>query len=246
MRDEGGWQTKFLFIPPQFIYLIRLPENTAICFSAEISFGAAAVIGTTGVLAMRKARSSNFRLFAMIPIFFAIQQAAEGVVWLALSNEDLKYLLPTFTYVFIFFAWIIWPFFVPYAFWRMEKNFLRKRLLLFLVYLGFAVSAVLLFVMTRDQVYATVVDCSIHYGYSFSYDGKWFLGVAYVMVTILPVMLSSLKLSWLLGILNLGGYFASKIYWDEQVISIWCFFAAVSSILIYYLIHTNQKYTDYQ
>ncbi len=56
------------------------------CFNANASFGASAVIGVIGILALRKVKNPSHYAFAGIPLLFAIQQFVEGVLWLALKQ----------------------------------------------------------------------------------------------------------------------------------------------------------------
>ncbi len=74
------------------------------CFSAEASFGAATVITTIGVLSFKKAKGTDLRLLAMIPVFFGIQQFSEGILWLSSRYEQFAGMEKTSTYAFIFFA----------------------------------------------------------------------------------------------------------------------------------------------
>ena len=58
------------------------------CFSASASFGAGIVISTIGVVTLKKVSSPAHYYFALIPLFFAIQQFAEGFLWLALADSS--------------------------------------------------------------------------------------------------------------------------------------------------------------
>ena len=74
------------------------------CFSAEVSFGASAVISTIGVLAVKKSTKKEQLLFALIPLLFGLQQFSEGWLWLALQNESYKALEAISSYSFILIA----------------------------------------------------------------------------------------------------------------------------------------------
>ncbi|KTD57119.1 hypothetical protein Lsai_1723 [Legionella sainthelensi] len=54
------------------------------CFSASASFTAAGVIAAVGICSLLKARTYPLFLFALTPLFFAVQQALEGIVWITL------------------------------------------------------------------------------------------------------------------------------------------------------------------
>ena len=73
------------------------------CFSAKASFIAAGTLSVIGLLSVKKAYSGNqkFLPFATTPLIFALQQTAEGCVWLALTSAEA----PTVSaYLFIFYT----------------------------------------------------------------------------------------------------------------------------------------------
>lgn len=77
------------------------------CFSASSSFGAAIVISTIGVMAIKKVSIPAHYFFPLIPLFFAMQQFAEGILWLALTDSSYAPLEWTATYFFLFFAQVV-------------------------------------------------------------------------------------------------------------------------------------------
>ena len=83
------------------------------CFSATASFAASGVLGCIGALAYNQVRHKRQYLFALIPSLFAVQQAAEGVVWLSFTHSAFEPWRTTAMYTFLFFALIIWPVWVP-------------------------------------------------------------------------------------------------------------------------------------
>src|SRR6187402_1838956 len=97
------------------------------CFSATASFGAAAVLGVVGGVAVTKAKTSPQKTFAAIPLIFAVQQLSEGLLWLSLKNDSLASSQSLLTYIFLFFAMAIWPFWIPFSVWLMEKDLKRKK-----------------------------------------------------------------------------------------------------------------------
>jgi len=61
------------------------------CFSASASFAGGAVLTTIGVASVSKVSDPKQKLFAEIPLLFAFQQFAEGVVWLTLKAGGNQY-----------------------------------------------------------------------------------------------------------------------------------------------------------
>ena len=60
------------------------------CFSAGASFGASALLGVAGAIAVTRATTIPQRLFASIPFVFSVQQLAERLLWLSLKNPSLE------------------------------------------------------------------------------------------------------------------------------------------------------------
>ena len=58
------------------------------CFSATGSFAVAAGLAGIGAVAVCRTKPPSHRLFAVIPLLFAIQQIAEGMVWLTMPSQD--------------------------------------------------------------------------------------------------------------------------------------------------------------
>jgi uncharacterized membrane protein YfbV (UPF0208 family) len=57
------------------------------CFSAIVSFSAAAGLSLLGIGTIRQTTSKNQLLLASFPCLFALQQTLEGFVWLGKSNS---------------------------------------------------------------------------------------------------------------------------------------------------------------
>lgn len=74
------------------------------CFSAEASYAAAAVLLPSSALAINRARKNRrYLAFAALPLFFGLQQLFEGLVWTAgnLSNANL---VQRYSLTYMFFS----------------------------------------------------------------------------------------------------------------------------------------------
>ena len=211
------------------------------CFSAAASFGASSVISTIGIVSYKKANHTPYRLLAMIPIFFGLQQFSEGVVWLASTNDQFSGLLSISTYGFIFFAWILWPIYIPFALFRLEQNPTRKKIIRFFWFAGIMIALLLVYVVLFYGIHAEIQDSSILYDFNVPYSKRWLFGFFYLVATVLSPMISSISKMWILGVLNILTYFVTKIYFYDNIISVWCFFAAISSVLILWIILLQLK-----
>lgn len=206
------------------------------CFSAEASFGASIALTAIGVATFKKAGKSELRWLAMIPLMFGIQQFMEGLVWIAFLNEEYSGLLNFGTVGFLIFAWIIWPVYLPLSLWKLERNYLRKIIMSVLLITGVFVAFSLVYVLIFKGVRTSVLDCSIKYEVLYKHPLSWVFSILYLLTTVLPNLVSGYGKMWLLGLLNLITYLFTKIYYDNHVISIWCFLAGITSIVIYYIV----------
>ncbi|MFD1550740.1 hypothetical protein DNU06_05945 [Putridiphycobacter roseus] len=210
------------------------------CFSAEVSFGAAAVISTVGVVAYKKASPNSFRVIAMIPILFGIHQFLEGLVWVFIESNATE-LLAFSKYSYLFFAWVIWPFYIPYANWKVEKIAIRKKILFGFMVIGLLLGVILLSTFFIFDITATVVDHSILYEVPYQNDYLWIIHSLYFAAVVLPNAISSTPKMWILAALNIVLFTMGKVLLDGNVISVWCFFAAITSLFILYIIVYNRK-----
>lgn len=207
------------------------------CFSPEASFGAAAIISTAGVISIRKAETSAQKMFALIPLFFAFQQFIEGILWLVIPNPELSEWKPILHYSFLVVAWIIWPVFIPLSTRMLETNNTRKKLLTVNLVIGIVIALLLLFGMVFYPIDSSINDFHIDYTISIHRNVPLLLSIGYVIPTVISHFISSVRYIWLLGLTNLSSYAFTKMYFTEQVISVWCFFGAISSILILWIVY---------
>ncbi|MFK8045078.1 MAG: DUF6629 family protein [Crocinitomicaceae bacterium] len=210
------------------------------CFSAEVSFGAAAVISTVGIVAYKKATPNSFKFIAMIPILFGVHQFLEGLVWVFLEAESPSN-IEISKYAYLCFAWVIWPFYIPYANWRVEKNPRRKKILFGFMGIGVFLAIVLILAMFLLTINVSIVGQSILYKVQYQSGYLWIIHSLYFAAVVLPNAVSSTPKMWILAALNIVLFTMGKIMLDGNVISVWCFFAAITSLFIFYIIMYNRN-----
>ncbi|MES2680166.1 MAG: DUF6629 family protein [Bacteroidota bacterium] len=211
------------------------------CFSAGVSFGAAAVLGGAGVISLKKVSQRGQVMFASLPLLFGIQQACEGVLWLSLTHSCLVKMQTPFTFIFLFFAQVLWTTFIPLSFLLMEKNPLRKKLLYASLAAGICDSLLLGYRLVFYEVRAEI-DCRhIYYNIGTTQFIVVTSSILYVIAIILPPFISSVKETKILGTLLTLSLLASKLIYESYLISVWCFFAAVISIMVVHMMKQFQK-----
>lgn len=211
------------------------------CFSAEVSFGAGAVLTVIGVASIKKTQHPSQSLFASIPLIFGVQQIAEGVLWLTLPNPDYVNTQKIFTYVFLFFAQIVWPLLVPIAIILLEKNATRKNIQKVLVGAGIIVAIYLAYCLFKFDVEAKIVGRHITYLQDYPVKFRNYVVILYALATIVPPFFSHIKNMWLLGITILVSYVIAAIFYEHYVLSVWCFFSSVISLSIFVIMFKLTK-----
>jgi len=174
---------------------------------------------------------------AAMPLVFAAQQAAEGVIWLGSTRHWPSYSVMLAANTFVLIALAFWPFWSPLAIGLMERMRRRRRLIFALLPVGLGLgiwSALSIFA----QPYApSIVHDSICYISDTPYPMIIF--PIYVLCTIAPLLISSdSRIRLLGGILGMG-LIVSLGFFYETFISVWCFFAAAASIGIFNILERN-------
>jgi hypothetical protein len=211
------------------------------CFSTTASFTAGAVLSVIGGVTLRKAASPSEKLFASIPLIFAVQQITEGFVWLSLSRPEFAPVQQGATYLFIFFAQVVWPVWVPYSIFRLEKNVIRKRIFGWLVVTGILISAYLGYCLLKYPVIARITGYHIAYQQDYPPAFGPLCAVFYLISTIAPPFFSSVKRMWLLGTTILVSYIMTMIFYVDYIVSVWCFFASIISIAVFVILSEERK-----
>lgn len=215
------------------------------CFSANASLGAGLALTVIGVLSIKKVQRPSLLLFASIPFIFGVQQLAEGVLWLTLPHPEYINTQRVATFVFLFFAQLLWPLWVPIAILMAEKKETQKNIQKVLVGLGLLMSFYLAYCLLTFNVEAKIIGKHITYLQDYPVSLQPYSMVLYLIVTISPTFFSHVKHMWLLGVCILISYIITMIFYEHYVVSVWCFFSSIISLSIYAIIRgivkTEQK-----
>ena len=200
------------------------------CFSASASFIAGTSLSAVGVAALKRTQARTERPFAMIPLLFGIQQMTEGVIWLTFSH-DAPVLKQTMTYLYSGFSHVLWPIYVPFAIGVLEAVRWRKKAISAFQAVGVAVGLYLLYFIVTRPVVAEIAGSHIIYVSTHFYVMP--VTVVYLAATCVSCFFSSHGFVRLFGALALLSFIAAYLIHVMAVVSIWCFFAAILSLLIY-------------
>ena len=200
------------------------------CFSASASFTAGTALSAVGVAALSNTKARTEQPLAMIPLLFGIQQLTEGVVWLTFSH-DAPLLKQTMTYLYSGFSHVLWPIYVPLAMGILEAVRWRKKAIFAFEAAGAAVGLYLLYFIVTRPVVAEVIGRHIVYASPHFYQVSVML--LYLAATCVSCFFSSHGFVKLFGVLMFFSFIAAYLVHVMAFISIWCFFAAILSLLIY-------------
>ena len=211
------------------------------CFSATASFTAGAALLGIGVLALARAPRAVERPYAAIPLLFGLQQVVEGLVWLsfgwgsAIATDWLAQL-------YSFFSHVLWPVYVPVAAWLIERDQGRRRAIGATAVAAFVLGSYLLWTLFTDPVKAVPVGGHIEYNARHLY-------APVVMLFYLAATTGSLMMSghaWVrrLGVLALVASVEAYLAFARWFISVWCFFAAILSVLVLLHLGAGQRARD--
>jgi hypothetical protein len=211
------------------------------CFSAEASFAGGVIISAIGVATIKKVHNPSQLIFASIPLFFGIQQFAEGLVWMTIPNPDYANVLKISTYVFLIMADFLWPMMIPLAVLFMEENKKKKRILRVFSIAGLTLSMYYAFCLLSFNIYPQISGYHILYKTDFPKSLSMIAFVIYLIVTITPLFVSSIKRTHLLGALMFLSCLVTAIFFRQYLTSVWCFFAALISGVIYWILRDSKR-----
>ena len=200
------------------------------CFSATASFAAGTVLLGLGALTLKAARRRRELPFAAIPLLFAIQQLSEGVIWLTFQYEAPQ-LNTVMTHIYEFFSHVLWPMYVPVAVLLIEPKGWHRQALFAFVAAGVTVGGYLLYILFAFPVISRPTGQHIEYVSPHFYAGV--VMTLYLLSTAISPMLSTYRMVKVFGYLALLSFAAVYYFYATWFISVWCFFAALLSAVIY-------------
>lgn len=201
------------------------------CFSATGSFAVAAVLAGVGAVSLSRERSPSQGMLATVPMLFALQQVAEGFVWVTIGHASGSWLHHLAVAIFLGFALVVWPLWIPLAFTLPEANPSRRRLLSVITAIGVVVSLGATIILLRGGPIAHVAGHSI--AYSYVQAGPTIVVALYlpmyIIPSVLPFFVSTIRWAKPMGAVLVLALVATFVIERQALTSVWCFFAAILS-----------------
>ena len=102
-------------------------------------------------------------------------------------------------------------------------------------HLGKGISSVLSYYLATNIPIAKIDCYHIQYLLIGPMHEYWFRGLFYFIPTVIPLFISSMKKLWIFGIAIVIAYIVTQLFYLKYALSVWCFFAAILSLIIYYV-----------
>lgn len=199
------------------------------CFSATASFTAAAGLIIVGAVTARRARQRSELPFALIPMLFGVQQLIEGIIWLTLPDKA-PWLNAALTFFYSLFSHVLWPVYIPIATLMLEPIAWRRRILVAIAVAGGAVGLYLLYFLVNLPI--TSQAQGRHIAYLSPHFYLTAVMMLYILGTCVSMLVSSHGRVRLFGLAAFIAYVVTYVFYTTWVISVWCFFAAVLSLIV--------------
>lgn len=206
------------------------------CFSKTADLVVGTALIPVAVLTLREVRHRREVPFAMLPAIFAAHQFFEVVVWEWLDGNVSAGVADLAIRAYLFIAWPLLPTWVPLAVMLLEPRGARLRVAPFLG-LGAVVSLYLGWVVLANPVEVVRHPYGLEYVNVVQHPLLW--AVLYIIAVIGAALASGYRSIVAFGALNLIGLVVVAVFYANAFASLWCVFAAVSSVLM--LIHMVRR-----
>lgn len=200
------------------------------CFSAEADLVAGAVVAVVGVDALRHVRRPRELALAGLPMLLAAHQLTEVFVWSDLHGRTPHSGMSPAISFYALVAFVVVPAFVPLAVLAVEPAGDRRRVMAPFAVLGVLVATAYAGAMGQRSVIAAID------GHHISYETGLKPGVVmaalYVVAVCVPLFASSYDRIVVFGVANAAAVAVLILLSQEELTSLWCAWAAVTSIFI--------------
>ena len=216
------------------------------CFSAEASFTAAAVLVPTGAFSIYSAWKADPRYIPIgaLPLLFGVQQLMEGFVWTSGARGDVA-LAHGFSLAYMFFAWLAWPVWIPFSIFFLEPA-RRRPFYLVAAILGGILGAgqYLPYFVHGDWLTVQFLGRAIRYDGVELFDYIFSRNLTYAIylgLVILPALLSSRREVRLFGVLIALAVAITYAFFRYAYISAFCFLGAIMSLYLLLMIRRARR-----
>jgi hypothetical protein len=207
---------------------VRCCYGRVVCFSAQADLAGGLLIGAIGIDVIRHVdKRSEYRALAALPIVLAGHQMVEAFVWWGLQGRFSAYVGRVSTWIYLLFAFVILPIYLPAAIFLLEPPGRRRRIIAAFIALGAVVSTLLFAAILRGPVTASLGQ--FHIAYSTDLRAGGLVVAAYVTATCGSLIFSGYRTVATFGWINLVAVAFLSQATLNGFASLWCAWAAITS-----------------
>jgi len=208
-----------------------------LCFSPEVDVAAGIVVGALGLDAIRHTSNRRYLGLSLIPLVLGIHQLIEAVAWWGLQGRVDPATGESAITLYLALAFVVVPLLVPVAIIGIESEHRRRRWMMPTVAAGCVTASVLAVALAEGPVQAAIGGRYIAYSVDLEHGGL--IVVLYVVATCVPLLMSSHRRLVTFGAANIVVVAGLSWLQGTGLISLWCAWAAVGSIVIAAYVRTN-------
>lgn len=199
------------------------------CFSTTADVVAGVSLVPIAAVSLRQVRAARELPFAALPALFALHQLIESLVWAGAGGYVSSSVAHAAALAYVFIALPLLPILFPIAVWLLEPTGSRRRMTPFLV-LGAVVSGRLGYAVGTHGVSVTPHEHALSYTIGIAHSVAW--TVLYVVAIVGTAALSRFPVVVAFGAVNLVGLTVVALAYAEAFASLWCVYAAMTSVLV--------------
>ena len=182
---------------------------------------------------LRRPKNPRLLPLAAIPAVFSVHLLASAVVWLGLEGELPEGLLAVAKFSYLFIAFVLWPTYIPLALFLIELESRRRIALSVIIAVGIWVSFSYLRAIIHGNGFAALEHLYVDFHVN---NVSAVIGGLYFATTCGAALISSNRRIFIWGIANLVIVLFLVAGQNHGLPSLWCFWAAVTSIWIWYIV----------
>ena len=200
------------------------------CFSPEVDVAAGVVLGAVGLESLRHVHRWRDVPLGSLPLLFGVHQVTEAFVWWHLMGDVSASVGRRALWVYMLFAFVVLPLLAPLAVLAVEDDPRRRQLIARFSVLGGLVAAAYLSAMVEGPIRATMERNTLAYHTRIAHGGV--LAGLYMFATVGALLSSSHARIQTFGAANLLALPMLTALSTQALTSLWCVWAAVSSVVI--------------
>jgi hypothetical protein len=135
----------------------------------------------------------------------------------------------------------LWPTLIPLSILLMERDPKRRKILWVLLVTGLSVSIYYGCCLLFLNVTPRIMGYHIKYLTDFPGMMEYPAVILYLIATLPPLFVSSIKRMYILGILMFFSCLVTAVFFAQFLLSVWCFFAAFISGVIFWILSDSKK-----